>query len=162
MKTTNHLVLFWASREIYSNWHLASFEVKGVRFNCTEQLMMYRKAMLFGDTETAQAILAEPSPRAQKALGRKVRGFEEALWCAHREHIMFDGCYAKFSQNPALKAELLATGERVLVEASPDDRIWGIGLHETDARAHDPAQWQGLNLLGKALMQVREALAFPG
>lgn len=162
MKTTDTMVLFWATREIYSNWHPAVFEVGGVQFNCTEQFMMYRKAMLFGDTETAQAVLAEPVPRAQKALGRQVKNFDDALWVAHREQIMFDGCYAKFSQNPAMKAALLATGEHLLVEASPDDRIWGIGLHETDPLAHDPATWQGLNLLGKALMQVREALAFPG
>jgi ribA/ribD-fused uncharacterized protein len=120
--------------------------------------MMLRKAQLFGDEQTADRILAAPTPRAAKELGRSVRNFDEAQWTEHRVSIVFDGNLAKFSQNPALASFLLGTKDRVLVEASPVDRVWGVGLSEDDRNIKDPERWRGLNLLGFALMRVRERL----
>lgn len=121
--------------------------------------MMYKKAMLFGDREIACEILEATHPREHKELGRKVRGFNEQVWNENRLQIMVDGCKAKFSQNPEMLVQLIETGNRQLVEASPYDRIWGIGMKDNDPRATDPTQWQGLNLLGVALMDVRAQLA---
>lgn len=103
-------------------------------------------------------MLAAPTPRSAKSLGRSVRNFDESMWSENRSSIVFDGNLAKFSQNPALASYLLDTKDRVLVEASPDDRIWGIGLSEDDRNVRNPERWRGLNLLGFALMRVREHL----
>lgn len=159
MKTTTHQVLFWRTAEIYSNWHPAAFvDENGQRFVNSEQFMMWGKAQLMGDTAMAAKMLTVSNPKALKDLGRAVKPFIEARWLEHRLAIMVHGCYLKFTQNPAMAAELLATGMRVLVEASPHDRIWGIGLEESDPRCLDESQWLGLNLLGRALMIVRELL----
>jgi len=120
--------------------------------------MMAGKARLFGDQDVCGQILATNDPRAHKRLGRKVRGFSDRAWKDNREEIVYQGNMAKFGQNEGLREVLLGTGERTLVEASPYDRIWGIGLKSTDPRAEDPAQWQGLNLLGNVLMRVRNDL----
>jgi ribA/ribD-fused uncharacterized protein len=160
-------LLFWGHRaprdggtgkSCLSQWYPAPFEVDGVRYATAEHYMMAGKARLFGDTEIAGRIVANDDPGAVKALGRKIKGFDEATWTQHRRAIVEAGNFAKFSQNAPLRKFLLATGENVLVEASPVDAIWGIGLAAEDARALDPAQWQGLNLLGFALMQVRARL----
>lgn len=116
---------------------------------------MYAKAILFEDMETAAKILANPDPRAQKALGREVKGYVDAVWNDHRYEIVFEICKAKF-QNVNLKKVLLNTGDTILVEASPYDTIWGIGLGMTDPRRFDPSNWKGLNLLGKVLTDLRE------
>ncbi|KAF7599055.1 MAG: GTP cyclohydrolase [Candidatus Dactylopiibacterium carminicum] len=158
MRITENMLLFWRSHEIYCNWYPSGFVVDGQHFNCGEQWIMHAKASLFGDREIAAKILAEPHARRQKLLGRQVRGFDAAHWNACCEKLAFVGLLEKFRQNPALKAELLASGERLLAEASPDDRIWGIGLEEADPRALDSTQWQGENRLGKILMQVRTNL----
>lgn len=121
--------------------------------------MMARKALLFGDEVVAARILGASHPGEVKALGRQVRDFDEARWADHRVGIVIAGNLAKFSQTPELRDYLLATGGRVLVEASPVDRIWGIGLAADDERASQPATWLGLNLLGFALMEVRARLA---
>lgn len=121
--------------------------------------MMFGKASLFGDEETAGRILDAASPGEVKKLGRAVRGFVEKRWEEQRLAIVAAGNEAKFGQNPDLRAFLMGTGNRVLVEASPTDRIWGIGLAEDDSRAHDPLLWNGLNLLGFALMIARSRLA---
>src|SRR5206468_3685511 len=120
--------------------------------------MMWRKAQLFGDTASADAILAAGHPRDAKILGRGVAGYEERKWVGERFDIVVAGCLAKFAQNEDLGAWLVATGDRVLVEASPTDRVWGIGLAASDRRATDPARWRGRNLLGFALMQARDQL----
>lgn len=120
---------------------------------------MAGKARLFGDLEILEQILKAPEPKTAKALGRKVRGFDDQLWKANARRIVTEGNLAKFGQNESLKAFLLGTGSQILVEASPSDRIWGIGLGSSDPRANDPATWLGTNLLGFALMDVREALA---
>lgn len=121
--------------------------------------MMHRKALLFADRDLAEQILRAPSPGAAKSLGRSVRGFVEALWTRHRRDIVTDGNLAKFSQSPKLREYLATTRRRVLAEASPLDRVWGIGLAADDDDAKDPLKWRGLNLLGFALMEVRDRLA---
>lgn len=119
---------------------------------------MYCKAMFFKDTVTAQKILKETRPKKQKELGREVTGFDKQLWDAQCVKYMTIACTLKFSQNPLLRQQLLATGDRVIVEASPSDDLWGIGLGEDDPRAMNPAQWRGKNLLGQVLMAVRGRL----
>lgn len=117
--------------------------------------MMAEKAALFGDEATRAMVLDASTPGAAKALGRQVRNFDETTWLANRYSIVVRGNAAKFSQNTDLGLLLKQTGSRILVEASPVDRIWGIGLAHDDDRASDPNSWLGLNLLGFALMQVR-------
>src|SRR4051812_9119459 len=147
---------FWKSR--LSQWHRAPFVLAGVTFTHAEQYMMYFKALLFGDHEAAARVLAADTPAEQQAVGRTVRGFDEATWSLFREGVVFAGNYARFSQNADQRELLLATRGTTLVEASPHDRIWGIGLAADDPRAKDRTQWRGLNLLGDALTRVREVL----
>lgn len=145
-------------KECLSQWYPAAFQVNGVRFPTTEHFMMHRKAKLFGDDAAAAAALDAASPAAVKAVGRAVRGFEQSKWDAHRFEIVVAGNLAKFSQSVALGDFLVATGERVLVEASPVDRVWGIGMAADDPHIENPLEWRGLNLLGFALMDVRAQL----
>lgn len=149
---------FYGNQSPFSQWHPCRFVVEEVAFNCAEQFMMYGKAQLFGDREIATQILAASQPRVHKALGRKVRHFDDTVWKRERESIVYTGSRAKFTQNPALHAALIATRGTTLVEASPTDRVWGIGLRATDPRASDPVHWRGLNLLGKVLTRVRDDL----
>ena len=146
-------------RECLSQWYAARFEVDGVSFATAEHYMMHQKALLFSDREAAEQVLRAPNPGAAKSLGKSVRGFIEAVWVEHRSRIVVDGNYAKFSQSAALREYLLGTKQHVLVEASPVDRVWGIGLAADDERAENPLKWRGLNLLGFALMDVRDRLA---
>lgn len=120
--------------------------------------MMAEKARLFQDHEIRDRILQATHPGEAKKLGRLVKGFENEQWEAKRFEIVVNGNIAKFSQNPALKNYILGTGKRVLVEASPRDRIWGIGLAANNPKAANPYEWHGLNLLGFALMEVRRNL----
>ncbi len=153
---------FWKEESPFSQWHLSEFVVEGQRFMCAEQFMMHGKAKLFGDAEVAAQILQSVKPKEHKALGRKVRGFEPALWERERERIVYEGNHAKFTQDARLLAALLATAGTELVEASPLDRIWGVGLKAEDPRIQDPAKWRGLNLLGKVLTRLREDLLAAG
>ncbi|WP_157245410.1 NADAR family protein [Nonomuraea typhae] len=141
-----------------SQWWPVSFTEDGHTFTSAEHYMMAHKAWLFGDHDTARRILGAAHPGEAKALGRAVTGFDEERWLAHRFGIVVRGNVAKFGQHAELAAYLLATRDRVLVEASPVDRIWGIGLAAADERAGSPAAWRGLNLLGFALMAARDAL----
>lgn len=141
-----------------SQWWPSSFTVDGVRFATAEHYMMWRKATLFGDQSVAEQVIEAAHPHAAKKLGRRVSGFDEQAWVEHRYGIVVAGNLAKFGQHPHLRAFLLGTGERILVEASPVDRVWGIGLAGDDPAAADPARWRGLNLLGFALMAVRDRL----
>jgi ribA/ribD-fused uncharacterized protein len=156
MKTTSKYVFFWNG--IYSQWHKANMTVLDIEYNSCEQYMMHQKALLFGDLETAELIMQESNPREQKRFGRMVKGFDKALWDKNSLAIVYAGNLAKFSQNEGLKKELLATGSRVLVEASPVDNIWGIGLADDARGVEDPSNWKGLNLLGQAIMLVRNEL----
>lgn len=142
----------------FSQWQHSEFVLEDVTFNTAEQAMMYFKAVLFKDDEIAKQILAADDPGKQKALGRRVRNFDSATWDAHREDIVLRANRAKFGQNKGLRRKLFQTGYKLLVEASPLDTIWGIGLDEANARITPPEQWPGQNLLGKIVTQVREEL----
>jgi ribA/ribD-fused uncharacterized protein len=146
------------TRSCLSQWWQSAFVVDGVQYATAEHYMMAEKARLFGDEGIIPSILQAETPKEAKALGRKISGFDEALWLDHRLAIVTQGNRAKFSQNAALQRFLLATGDRILVEASPVDAIWGIGLAEDDPQATIPSQWKGLNLLGFALMDVRQQI----
>jgi ribA/ribD-fused uncharacterized protein len=146
------------SDAVFSQWWRSAFEVQGVRYACAEQFMMAEKARLFGDAETLARILAEPEPARVKALGREVRGYDDAAWAARRFDAVTEGSCAKFSATPELRAYLLATGDAVLVEAAPRDQIWGIGFGRESPLVSQPAKWRGQNLLGFALMRARERL----
>jgi ribA/ribD-fused uncharacterized protein len=130
--------------------------VDGVAYTCAEQYMMAEKAVLFHDEESRQKIMATHSPKIQKALGRKVRGFSESKWTNQAREIVYRGNWAKFTQNTDLKELLLATGDTTIVEASPMDRVWGIGLAEDDPQAWDRSTWRGKNWLGEVLTRVRD------
>jgi ribA/ribD-fused uncharacterized protein len=149
---------FFGADDVFSNWHPCRFDYHGFHFSSVEQFMMFSKAKLFGDDVSAAAALASTDPREQKAIGRKVAGFNQREWDSKREAIVFVGCREKFTQSPRLRSILLASAPTVLVEASPWDRIWGVGLRERDPCIADPSKWRGQNLLGIALMRVREAL----
>jgi len=149
---------FWQTESPFSQWHPARFVVDGVSFNCAEQYMMYGKAMLFGDEEVAQKILRASSPIQQKKLGRNVKNFDQGAWEANCKRIVYEGNYAKFAQNEDLLHKLLQTAGTTLVEASPVDPIWGIGLAEDDPSALDRKQWRGKNWLGEVLTGIREDL----
>ncbi|GII88994.1 hypothetical protein Ssi03_69840 [Sphaerisporangium siamense] len=142
-----------------SQWWPVEFTEDGRLYRSAEHYMMAHKAWLSGDDETASAILAAAHPGEAKALGRAVRGFSEETWAAHRFAIVVRGNVAKFGARPELAEYLLATRDHVLVEASPHDRVWGIGLTASDERAASAERWQGLNLLGFALMKARDVLA---
>ncbi|MBA9006661.1 NADAR family protein [Thermomonospora cellulosilytica] len=147
-----------AGRGCLSQWWECPFTVDGVTYRSAEHWMMAHKARLFGDERAFGRIIEAGSPAEAKRLGREVAGFDEETWAAHRWEIVVSGNVAKFGQNPGLGAYLLGTGGRILVEASPLDRVWGIGLAADDERASSPARWQGLNLLGFALMEARSRL----
>lgn len=152
---------FWKTNERYgclSNWFEASFVIDGINYNSAEQYMMFKKALLFNDAENASKIMDAASPKICKALGKKVKPFDSAIWDQHKYNIVYDGIKAKFEQNPDIRAVLLATGDSILVEASPFDNIWGIGLTARQAKEISPEEWPGQNLLGKILMDVRKAL----
>ncbi len=142
-----------------SQWHASPFTVDGVRYATAEHYMMAEKARLFGDERAVAAITDAPHPGRAKDLGRRVAAFDEAVWREHRLGIVVRGNLAKFAQHDDLRAYLLGTRDRILAEASPLDRIWGIGLTAGDPRAERPDAWRGENLLGRALMAVRASLA---
>ena len=156
MKTTNKYVFFWNG--IYSQWHKAKMVIDKIEYNSCEQYMMHQKALLFGDEKIAELIMQETNPREQKKYGRMIKGFDKATWDKNCLAIVYEGNLAKFSQNPELKNELLSTGNKILVEASPLDNIWGIGLDENAEGIEDPSYWLGLNLLGQAITIVKNEL----
>lgn len=155
---------FFKAAHPFSQFYEASFSVsfkgKMVEFTCAEQFMMFAKALTFKDEETMNKIIEHPyDPKFYKAMGRQVKHYDDAVWSRVRSSFVVSGNLLKFGQNPALKTKLLATNESVLVEASPYDTIWGVGLSATDARIKNPKNWKGTNLLGFALMSVREQLS---
>ncbi|WP_033313093.1 NADAR family protein [Streptomyces iakyrus] len=141
-----------------SQWWPAPFAVDGVVYATAEHWMMAEKARLFEDASAERAALTAGHPAEAKKAGRLVRGFDEATWARERFRIVVGGSVHKFGAHPDLLAYLLGTGDRVLVEASPVDRVWGIGLAASDEAAMDPERWRGPNLLGFALMEARERL----
>ena len=149
-----------------SNWYRAEFFITDANtgnqlwFDCSEQYFMWQKANLFHDEEIAKQIMEAMTPYNYKALGQRVRNFNQEEWDENKIQIMIDANYYKFTQNPDLKSELLQTGDAILVEASPYDRVWGTGLSTQTVKGiyQDMLQWPGQNLLGKVLMNVREII----
>jgi hypothetical protein len=154
----DNYVFFWQTKSPFSNWHPSKFTFVEISYHNMEQFMMRAKAVLMGDMETADKIMAITDPRAIKALGREVKNFNSNLWDKHKFDIVFNGCKAKFTQNEKLKKALMETGDKTLVEASPYDKVWGIGLDEATARKTDPNKWPGENILGKVLTKLRDSL----
>ena len=158
-------VFFWKDKEEYgcfSNWYRAKFVIDDFEYFCTEQYMMAQKAKLFHDSKRYTAILRSADPKECKDLGRDVTPFVPGKWDKAKFEIVKAGNRAKFEQNPALKEKLLSTGNAVIAEASPLDRIWGIGLNAATAERTDPSGWPGQNLLGEILMELREEFAESG
>jgi ribA/ribD-fused uncharacterized protein len=156
MKITDKYVFFWNG--IYSQWHKAEMTIDGIEYNSCEQYMMHQKALVFGDTEIAEQIMEESNPREQKRFGRMIKNFDKAIWDKNCLAIVYKGNIAKFTQNPELKEQMLATEDRIFVEASPLDYIWGVGLDENAEGIDYPSNWLGLNLLGQALTLVKQEL----
>lgn len=146
------------TKACFSQWYDCRFSSDGIVYNTAEQYMMAQKALLFGDAVIYDEIMSACHPKQFKDLGRRIQGFDENIWNQNKCGIVISGNLAKFSQNPELEAFLLNTGERVLVEASPYDKIWGIGLSADDSKCQNPELWNGENLLGFCLMEVRDLL----
>ncbi|OUS24012.1 hypothetical protein A9Q99_26040 [Gammaproteobacteria bacterium 45_16_T64] len=153
-KNMNGLV----EKSCFSQWYSTSFIIDGETYRTAEHYMMAEKAKLFGDNKAREAIVSCRTPGEAKKIGRNVKGFNDNLWKEHRSDIVVTANEAKFSQNESLEEYLLSTGKRVLVEASPVDKIWGVGLAEDNPLIESPYKWRGLNLLGFALMNVRTRL----
>lgn len=153
-----HTVKDEITKSCFSQWFSGNFEESGIVYKTAEHYMMAGKARLFNDPETLEKILQSPSPNQVKSLGRKVKNFDPVVWNDHKYQIVKQGNFLKFSQNKKFKDFLLSTNDKILVEASPYDTIWGIGMLETDSRAENPLLWNGENLLGFALMEVRDEL----
>ncbi len=158
-------VFFWGHKPVdrvgkncLSQWFPCKFSVSGIEYNCAEQYMMAEKARTFGDNETLAKIMAATDPKEIKSLGREVRNFDAEIWGRKSREVVYRGNLAKFGLNAELRAFLLSTGDDVLVEASPYDKIWGIGMSVNDKGIEDPKNWKGSNFLGIALMEVRAFL----
>ncbi|NDI35490.1 NADAR family protein [Chengkuizengella sediminis] len=147
---------FWRTASPFSQWHKCNFIVDQILFNCTEQYMMFMKAKLFEDHLIAEKILKSSSPSDQKKLGRKVKNFDQEIWESNCKKIVYDGNFAKFTQNKQLKQKLLETKGTTIVEASPVDPIWGVGLSEDNPKILNRKTWKGTNWLGEILTQIRE------
>ena len=141
-----------------SNWYPSEFMVNGTVFSSMEQYMMYKKAVCFHDKEIADKILAIDDVTEIKALGRLVENYNDNYWNGVRQILVFEGLLAKFSQNEDLKSQLNTTGNTLLAECSVKDKIWGIGLSMKNPDRFEIDKWKGQNLLGYALMMVREQL----
>ncbi|MGQ3133251.1 MAG: NADAR family protein [Flavobacteriales bacterium] len=144
-----------------SQWWPADFTENDIVYKTAEHYMMAHKALLFGDHDIFSRIIHKDSPKDVKDLGRQVRDFDAQLWDSHKFEIVKQGNFLKFSQNENLKNFLLQTKNKILAEASPVDPIWGIGLAEDNSKAYHAAEWRGENLLGFALMEVRDKLLQP-
>ncbi len=138
-----------------SNWYLSNFVIGGVLFSSMEQYMMYKKAMCFDDEKVAREILETKDVAKIKALGRQVSNYNNSIWNGMRQIIIYEGLLAKFTQNEMLKEQLKSTGDAILAECAVQDKIWGIGLSMKDSNRLDIDKWKGQNLLGYALMLVR-------
>jgi ribA/ribD-fused uncharacterized protein len=158
--TDTHVFFFGYDRPepecCLQQWYPSPFSADEKQFHTAEQYMMYHKALLMGDTEVADRIAATDTPAKAKQLGREVRNFQQKIWDDNCDRVVEEGNYAKFEQNEQLKTVLLGTGQRALVETSPNDRLWGIGFNSEDAEGNED-KW-GQNKLGKALERARERL----
>ncbi|WP_299677938.1 NADAR family protein [uncultured Tenacibaculum sp.] len=167
--TGEHLkyIFFWGhqpnkdgsiSKSCFSQWWESDFVINGITYKTAEHYMMAEKARLFNDEEVLEEILSSNHPHDVKQLGRKVKGFNSSVWDNQKYLIVYKGNLGKFSQNDALKEFLMNTKDRILVEASPYDKVWGVGLASDYKNIENPNRWKGLNLLGFVLMEVRDHL----
>lgn len=148
----------YINKSCLSQWYPSPFIINGILYQTCEHWMMAEKARLFNDEESEELIINCNTPSEAKSYGRKVKNFDETTWKKKAKQVVCEGNHAKFSQNSKLKEFLTSTKGKILVEASPYDKIWGIGLGENDVRALNPNEWQGENLLGFCLMEVRSVL----
>lgn len=167
IKESNGFLFFWGhqapkngalSKACLSQWWPSPFVENDITYQTAEHYMMAKKALLFNDQQVFEKVLTKKAPKDVKDLGRQIRNFDAAKWDAHKYEIVKQGNLLKFSQNEDLKSFLLQTKSKTLVEASPVDAIWGIGLAEDNSNAFIPGNWKGLNLLGFALMEVRDEI----
>ncbi len=152
------ILFFWKPFEVngyLSNWSPHVIKNEGIEFKTVEHFFMYHKAILMGDEHTAKKILLVRTPQEAKALGRLVQNFDEEKWDTLKEGVMVHGLWLKATQHSEVKDLLLATCGKKLAEASPFDKIWGIGMSKDDKNAHNPNKWRGKNLLGKSWMKAR-------
>lgn len=147
------MTLFWGG--FLSNHYIDIFIKDYTVYNCVEQYMMAKKATFFEDWDTLVKIMKEDDPKKQKKLGRKVMGFVDWKWETIARDVVYEGCWAKFSQSNDLGKKLLFETDKIIAEASPYDKLWGIGLSEDDPIANNPSKWNGKNWLGQVLMKVR-------
>ena len=169
IKESNGFLFFWGhqspkngviSKACLSQWWPSSFIENEIIYQTAEHYMMGKKAFLFNDQDIFEKIVTKESPEDVKDLGRQIRNFDAAKWDLHKYEIVKQGNWLKFSQNEVLRLFLLQTKSKILVEASPVDAIWGIGLAEDNPNVLIPENWKGLNLLGFALMEVRDEIKF--
>ncbi len=166
-QTQLKFLLFWGhqpnedgslSKSCFSQWWMAPFEVDGVVYKTAEHWMMAEKARMFNDESCRQHIIKSDTPAEAKKKGRLISSFDPVIWDKEKFDIVVTGNFHKFSNNVQLASFLLDTGNKVIVEASPVDNIWGIGMAANDPLVENPKQWKGENLLGYALMEVRDKL----
>lgn len=143
------------------NWYKCTFEENDITFSSVEQYMMYHKAILFKDLESAEEIINTDDQKMMRSLGRQVNNFDIKLWEEKRYDIVYDGTMCKFGQNNVLRRQLIDTGDTIIAKTNQHDQIWGIGISGTNANRYDKSKWSGLNLLGKCLMKVRNDLSAP-
>lgn len=163
MEPREKFVFFWGGE--FSQWYKAPIVIDHIQYNCNEQYMMASKALLFNDSESLNKILKSKSPGEQKSIGRSVKNFDDVIWKQHARLIVYRANFAKFTQHADLREILLNTHHREIVEASPEDFIWGIGMAENHPDILDRSKWLGTNWLGEILMQVRSdiiSLTFHG
>jgi ribA/ribD-fused uncharacterized protein len=160
-EVTDGYVYFWIAKgPSFSNWSVTSFNMNNITFTSSEQAFMYKKAIHFQDHDIARKIISCNDSKMQKSLGRQVKHFVQGEWDRVAKNYMYDVCLAKFTQDKLYKAALLRTGNKILVEASPFDNIWGIGMNSNDIirLGEDPKYWKGTNWLGNVLCRVRSTI----
>lgn len=155
-RITDTHVYFWNG--IYSQWSKSKFTEGEIEYPNAEKYMMMKKAEVFGAHEILFQMMKTDNPKTVKALGRKIKNFTDSKWDAHKMEIVTQASYLKFTQNPSLLKQLLAEQHLELVEASPVDKVWGIGLHYDNDEVLDKSKWKGQNLLGKCIMKAREQI----
>lgn len=158
-------IFFWKIRKgrvinksCFSQWYQSDFIIENRTYSCAEQYMMAQKALLFEDNRSFEQIMAASDPKEIKSLGRGVKGFDPVKWEEEKYGIVRKGNFAKFTQRPELRDFLLSTEGKILVEASPYDRIWGVGMGESNEDIINPLKWRGQNLLGFILMDIRDSI----
>jgi ribA/ribD-fused uncharacterized protein len=158
MRQTDTHIYFFSNTDYLSNFYPSKFIVNNITYTCNEQYLMAQKAVLFNDLDAFSQIMNTTKPTIMKKFGRKVKNFNDEIWKLNRNRILYEGLIEKFKQNDSLKQSLIQTKSLILVEASPYDRIYGVGLGQNDDRILDETKWLGKNLLGQILMQVRANL----